>query len=285
METDPTLWLPHSCFRVPHWRWLRAQHLARRGRRPDPGIDDRWVLHARASATGGRKAKPAAVRAARAVWEGDPAERRWELEARLLTDEPLGRVADRCGLPPAVAEAYAEVFFSVRPHRQATDWLLLQAVGYSPVTGFNGPQPGGVWKYLAVRGGPVVLDVVIAATTGRPLPEGGAGGPPAAETDQLRQQALLLVGLLTARSDGEVAAVVEARRRLRAVEAGRGQGYEVSPALAQMEEFAIALPWLRKKGRPPGRAGAKGTKDAKPSARPSRVKADVDPAVDSASCR
>ena len=46
-------------------------------------------------------------------------------------NSPQPRVAVRLALPTTVVEAYAEVFFAVRPMRAATDWLLTHAVGYS----------------------------------------------------------------------------------------------------------------------------------------------------------
>src|SRR5690349_6175971 len=97
METDPLAWLPGSFFRKPSWRFLRAEYLAVTGRRRDPRIDDGWVALARAAilGRGGNRSKAAAVQAAREVW-GVESTAKWELEARLLTDEPLEQVAERC---------------------------------------------------------------------------------------------------------------------------------------------------------------------------------------------
>ena len=173
MVSDPVHWLPDSFYRRPEWRLLRAEYLIATGRSRDRRIDDDWVAHARSAIQdrGGAASKAAAVRVAREVWAGDPAVK-GELEARLLTDEPVDYIADRIGQPAAVLEAYAEVFFAVRPMRAATDWLLTRAVGYSPLRGFTDPQPAAAWKLAALAGGPALLDVVIAATTGRLLPDG-----------------------------------------------------------------------------------------------------------------
>ena len=88
-----------------------------------------------------------------------------------------------------MVEAYAEVFFCVRPTRLATDWLLARAVGCSPWSGFTGPLPGAAWKLAALAGGPILLDVVIAATTDRHLPHGfltGSGPRRAFEEERVR---------------------------------------------------------------------------------------------------
>lgn len=54
-----------------------------------------------------------------------------------------------------MVEAYAELFFAVRPMRQATDWLLSRAVGYSAIRGFISPLPASAWKLAALTGGPL----------------------------------------------------------------------------------------------------------------------------------
>jgi hypothetical protein len=94
MDTDPLHWLPGSFYRKPSWRWLRAEYLTATGRRLDPRIDDGWVAHARAALNDRGESVIAAVRAAREVWAGNPVVNA-ELQALLLTTEPLDRIAGR----------------------------------------------------------------------------------------------------------------------------------------------------------------------------------------------
>ncbi len=216
---DPLTWLPGSFFRSPAWRWQRAEYLASTGRRLDRRVDDDWVDHARTvlRGVGGRGSPAAAVHVARDLWMADgPA--RWELEARLLTPEPVARVAERAGLSAAVVEAFETVFFDVRTWPRATDWRLARAVGYSAAGGFTSRLPGAAWRLAAHLGGPVVLDVVMAATTGGPLPAGLLAplrGPSrVAASERLRRRARLWVTAMGAVSAAEVAAVVRERRRL-----------------------------------------------------------------------
>jgi hypothetical protein len=254
MEDAASQWLPGSFYCRPEWRWLGASYLVEQGGRGDPGIDDEWVVHSLAAirGRGGDRTKVAAVRAAHDIWAGEPPERRWELEARLLTNAPLELVARRCGLPVAVAGAYAEVFFAVRPMRSAVDWVLTQAIGYRPPGVLTSPQPGGVWKYAGFFGGPIVLDAVIAATTGRPLPEGLVGGSgPARRFNEARLRLLtrLWVASVCAESDEEFARVVAAHERLRALEAGAKGGTGLGRAPSRgMAAFCKTLPVLRRKG-------------------------------------
>ena len=170
METDPRL-LMVNFTRVPHWRWLQAQSLIDQNANPDPKVDDAWVLDAR-NAISGCAAGPkiSAINEALAVWRDGSLERRWELEARLLTDESLEQIARKGELTVDVVEAFAELFFAVRARRKATDWLMRRAVEYNPITGFTGPLPGALWKYVALTDGTAALELVIAVTTDRPLP-------------------------------------------------------------------------------------------------------------------
>jgi len=254
MVTDPLRWSPGSFYRRPEWRLLRAEYLLATGRRRDPRVDDDWVAHARAAIQnrGGAASRAATVRAAREVWAADPAVK-GELEARLLTDEPLVRVAVRLALPATVVEAYTEVFFAVRPMRAATDWLLTHAVGYSSLRGFTGPQPAAAWKLAALAGGPVLLDVVLAATTGRPLPDGLLNVADPRRSDQEARTRLLAeiwVASMAAVTDEEFAAVARDRQRLHDHDARTGgRAATPTPTVVAVEAFLAALPAMARTAR------------------------------------
>ncbi|QDU21792.1 hypothetical protein [Urbifossiella limnaea] len=279
MVTDPLRWSPGSFYRRPEWRWLRAEYLLATGRRRDRRIDDAWVSHARAAIQnrGGAASRAATVRAAHEIWAGDPAVK-GELEARLLTDEPLDRVAVRLALPAALVEAYAAVFFAVRPMRAATDWLLTHAVGYSPLRGFTGPQPAAAWKLAALAGGPVLLDVVIAATTGRPMPDGlltASGQQRAYKEARIRLLAEIWVASMAAVTDEDFAGVVRDRRRLRDLDAHNdGRAATQTPKAAAVEAFLAALPETTRSAR---RGGATSHSRSIPPARPGRAGRAGDP--------
>src|SRR5262245_58564373 len=116
MDSVPTDWLPDAPQRSPAWRWLRAGYLTRHGRAPDPRPAHDWVLRARRFLAGERPGRASgALRGALALWQPTDPVPRWQLEAWLLTAEPLGAVARHCGVTPAVAVAYHELFFAVRP--------------------------------------------------------------------------------------------------------------------------------------------------------------------------
>jgi len=240
---DLRLWMPGSPFRRPEWRWLRAVYLNQTGRRFDRRVDDDWVKHARDAIRGrGRSTSPAAtVRAAQELWEGDP-DRRGEIETRLLAGDTDVVIAGRMALPEKVIDAYSEVFFDVRPAlaTEATDWVLAEAAGFSPFAGFTRPLPWASWRLAAVAGGPLFVDVVIAATTGRPLPPAfsNSGG---ADEVRVRELARLWVAAMAAVTPAAFAGVMREYRRLRSDDARRrGRKVGVEPVLLAMESFLVS---------------------------------------------
>jgi hypothetical protein len=252
---DPSQWMPGNFFKRPAWRWLRAGYMVKTGRRRDPRIDDEWVALARdvIRGRGTRKPSARALRAARDVWEGDP-ERRGRLEAWLLTDEAHAEIARRLNLPEDVINAFEKVFFDVRVMRHAKDWLLRSAVGYLPFAGFTEPLPMAAWKFAAADGGARALEVMIAATTGGPLPEGSVrdrGWGLAVEEALVRVKTRLMVYTLTALGVEANARVLKAQRQVRAWEkklcGGSTQYWSILDA---MERFLMRLPALART-RPP----------------------------------
>lgn len=234
--------------RPTEWRWERAGWLVETARRLDRRVDDDWVAAARAAIRGqGREAMRRTVRAARDHWTGDPAVRH-ELEAWLLTDLPLAEVAGRMGASVEVVTAYEALFFAVREVRAATDWLTLRAVGYSAVRGFTGPLPYAAWKLVALHGGPVMLEVVIAATTGRSLPTGSVrrtGKNRAAAEARLRLKVELWIALTAATTPAELARATQALCQMREQQADEtDQPATVASGLLAAEEFLLALPAL-----------------------------------------
>ena len=237
METDPLQWLPDSFYRQPNWRWLRAEYLIATGRRMNARIDDEWVSTARKVLQGRRTesaSKVAAVRAAREIQFGKPAVKE-EWEARLLTEEPLECLAERFAVPTIVVEAFSELFFVVRSMRKATDWLLARAIGFSALSGFTHPMPYAAWKFAAFVGGPHLLDVVMAATTGDPLGFATATWMRSDPEIRLRLRARLWVATMAAVTNEEFARVVQARRQLRALDARLASRVEsMTPSVAAM---------------------------------------------------
>src|SRR5437879_5467367 len=104
---------PH---RPPDWRWQRAHHLADKPDCPvalanaDLGVAQALLLvQDLAQPSADMTPSPSAHRAAYEIYSGSDRLRRWEIEAYLLTREPLERIAARCGVPGDVLAVYGEV--------------------------------------------------------------------------------------------------------------------------------------------------------------------------------
>jgi hypothetical protein len=262
METESSAWLPGG-FCSADWRWQRARWLQETGQRPDRRLDDAWVRRARhfLDAAGGDYddmalgrvdlPDPAIARALQ-LSRADPPFDRWRLEAYLLTAEPLEAVARHCALPVEAVEAYHALLFDVRPRLTARDWIAARALRPGPGNGLGGEQPGGVWKVCAYAAGARVLEVVLAVTMNRPLPDWvhAAGGRLTPEREaRLRLSCKLLVTALTTPSAEVLKALVAVAEQARTPAAdAAGPPAHADGLLPAMQDFLQGL------GRRPRRA-------------------------------
>jgi hypothetical protein len=169
---------PASPFRATDWRWRLAAYLLARGRRGRRRWrSDPWLARAlrsqRAARAGARRrARDAEVQAALAFRCGGDPRLRLEVEARLLAGQSYGEVAGRCGLDPAVVEAYEKLFYDVVDQRQATDYVMAFAVDPDGTLRSGAPDAAALVRLFALFGGPLVLDVLLHVLGIRPAPPG-----------------------------------------------------------------------------------------------------------------
>jgi hypothetical protein len=94
----------------------------------------------------------------------------WEVQARVLAGQTDAEVAMACGLTPGAVGRFEVLFFAVREKLRAADYIGRMAVRPGSRSWAVCGDLGEVWRSLGYHGGPLVLDVIVAATTGRPLP-------------------------------------------------------------------------------------------------------------------
>jgi hypothetical protein len=146
--------------------------------------------------------------------------RRVEVEARLLAGEPAAAVAGKASLPAGVVEAYAALFYAVEDRLTCPGYVVGRAIRlYAP----GAEADAGVQvRMLGYRGGPRVVDVVLAAVA--PSRGGGAGDPPV--DPRLLRLARLAVGVratpVTPKNAGTWARVYALTRECRAAGVGPG---------------------------------------------------------------
>ncbi len=150
-----------SVRRQPHWRWLLAQSYQECRRDPEVR-QDKWIGAASKKVftliTVKSAAKRKAIDQAEQIWEQSGVTR-WELEARLLTNQALSDVASAMDLPEMVVKAYEAVFFDVRAYLSKTDYIagtVLQCDReYYP------SEVGRIWQRFAYWGGVAVLETIL----------------------------------------------------------------------------------------------------------------------------
>ena len=125
----------------------------------------------------------------------------WETQSRILAGQDDRTIAAHVGLAPATIDVYERMFFSVRNSLDARDWILLQAIGWSPADPSRTPTLAEVWRGVGYNGGERVLDLAIAVTLDQPLPTWthslpGAGDPTFEARLRLRCQLAVEVMML-----------------------------------------------------------------------------------------
>jgi hypothetical protein len=248
---------------------VRANWLHEQGGRGDQRVDDAWVVRAvrflaartpsaaRPRGARRRQADPALQQALELVDE-QPPERRWQVESRLLAGEPMEQIARHHALSPDALEAYHELHFRVRPHLAATDWVLTRAVGTYWWRGFAGLPLGAVWKFTGYTAGARALEVIIAITTDGPLPawlRASFTDDPRYQEARFRCLGKLAVAAMTAESETEWRALLQAHRQFRRLDRQAAGSRDDAPGLLPvMEHFLGTINRGRRPGRDPDAA-------------------------------
>jgi hypothetical protein len=97
--------------------------------------------------------------------------RLWEIQARILAGQSDEAIGTLCGVPAEVIDWYEALFFQVRENLHAHDWVHLRAIGTRVGSVAKYPDLATLWRGMAYTGGELVLDLFIAVTLGRPLPD------------------------------------------------------------------------------------------------------------------
>lgn len=258
MQSDVFNLLPDSPFRPPDWRWRHAQGVAASGRRISRNRDDpesiaaiRYLRMLPGCRTDCDRARLAAQwpahHAAHQLAESD-GPLVWEVQAvqaRLLADQTDEEIAARCGPSAEAVHWYEALFFHVRDRLRARDWVMAHAIGGDLWHGFAGQPLGALWRYAAYSAGPHALDVVIAVTTGQPLPawlRASFRGSPAYEEARFRLRARLALAALAARSVEELAPLAAVRERMLRLDRQSTGGRDEPPGLLSvMQDFLRSL--------------------------------------------
>src|SRR5436190_15891951 len=86
---------------------------------------------------------------------------RAEVEARLLAGQEPAAVATAMGLPAAVVDAYAKLFFDLTGQTLARSWMVHEGIGSKAFYGLTPDDVDVIVKLIGFRDGLVVLEPAI----------------------------------------------------------------------------------------------------------------------------
>jgi hypothetical protein len=210
--------VPGSLNSPPSWRWGLAQWMVRTGRAVPDHCRDDSVDRAHRYLTGrsGSRRDPAVQQAAELHLDA-PRLRRAQLEAYLLTGEPLAVVAGRCAVPVPTAKAYHKLFFDIR--LTARDKVAL-IIGPGLAAGLGDQEPWRRWLAFGYYAGLVALDAVIVVTVEDGLVEGAADLPrtaPHVADERLRKSVRLALDAMMLPADTPLAVLAELHAQARRI--------------------------------------------------------------------
>jgi hypothetical protein len=255
---------------TPDHGWRSAQALARggrdasAGRRPPEVREAAAYLRALGRAQDGRRRDAVRARwpdlaaADRLAVEGGP--RNWEVQARILARQSDAEVAARCDLTSGAVGRYESLFFAVRDRLAAGDWVHVNAIRPGPGPWGTFHDLGQVWRTLGYHGGVWVLDLVVAVTAGRPLPDWARGGPgadAAGREERLRLRCGLLVDALMLPADADPFKLFRLNEEALRARAARPPG-PAAPSLARRAAEILQAAEVRRPAATPARAAAAG---------------------------
>ena len=119
----------------------------------------------------------------------------WDLEARILAGQTDQEIEAATAVPAAVVEAYEHAFFDVRRRLEADDYIFAAVIRRSNFGEHDESDLKGLWAHFGYSAGPRMLELVMAVSLGRRLPEWALREAPSAadvELLELRIRAMLI---------------------------------------------------------------------------------------------
>lgn len=141
------------------WRWQAAKWI-RKHPTVEYSIEDRLVLAAIDYLSSNDRSRFPLIHTARTIFAAEGLARA-EIETRILSGQSDAEIAERCRVPAELVTAYEHLFFAARS-RRTSDWVRSNTVGDACYRGFRNHELPQLWAWLALSGGPVIVDQVIS---------------------------------------------------------------------------------------------------------------------------
>jgi hypothetical protein len=177
---------------------------------------------------------------------------RFIVQARLLARQSSAEVAQLTSFEPAVTETFETIFFEVRDHLDAKDWIANQVLWPGLEASLPTEALGGALMVIGYRLGPVILDIALAVATDAPLPcwlYAPAGEPKRLYEARVRLSAKLLLAALTLRTPADAVAIQKLRRAKTRLEREiDGTPVPADPILDAMLDWMASLSRRQREG-------------------------------------
>lgn len=171
---------------------------------------------------------------------------RFEIEARVMADEPIAAIARKTGIAPAIITAYEDCFFEVRPRLDAQSYIQQGVLQPAAMAGIKNREYDLLWKLYGYWGGPVVLDTLIYGQTPSTKPDSPAGVAAFWQddiADQVRQKAAVAMRKMAVDSQTSQD-ILTVYQKMVALERTAGEGKGANEGmLANINAMLGELPW------------------------------------------
>jgi hypothetical protein len=179
---------------------------------------------------------------------------RFIVQARLLARHSPTDVARLTSFEPAVIETFESIFFEVRDHLDARDWVATQVLWPGLEANLPTEALGAALMAIGYQLGPAILDIALAVATDAPLPSwiyAPAGEPTRLYETRVRLAAKLLLAALTLRTSADAAAMKKLMRvKWRLEREIEGSPVPAEPILGAMIDWMASL--SRRRQEAPG---------------------------------
>jgi hypothetical protein len=180
--------------------------------------------------------------------DGEDRETRWELEARLLSQQPVADIAKAIALEPASVEHYEALFFNVRDRLESPSYISQVVLGKSIHSGLSERAYDVLWKMYGYWAGHHVLNSLVYRFNAPAIPEGADGVNAFWDDDakdMLRMKSAIAMRTMPINWETQTE-ILNLYLRMIEIERNAGEGGAGSEAvLANINTLFTQIPWTK----------------------------------------
>jgi hypothetical protein len=186
------------------------------------------------------------------VWnlfdDGDDCEIRWEMEARLLTDQTYEQIGEAVNLTPESVELFEAIFFNVRDRVHNPSYITHMVFGKSIQAGLTERAYDTLWKMFGYWGGVHVLNCFLYRFNAPAKPDTPSGMFAFADDDvklSQRMKALIAARAVPVNWETQLE-ILNIYMRMLEMERNAGEGSGASETLVMSIGAVLTkIPWTK----------------------------------------